>query len=231
MEIAVFIIMVMVSFSFLLKLTCYPLPGRIAVGLLAAVFVIFTYDAASSQSKTQIEEWLENTSLMLDISVLLTVDVAFQIVFCVLGAKAFYTKLTKTENIVYRISFWIPGLLIFPALFSLLTELIFSLTGVDFATTAWSLAAALLLLVPMLAWLVKYLIPETDLRLEMMFLVNLIIAALGIVATVNGRTASAGTSEIEWGALAGVILILAAGLASGILFNQYLTHKKISKLQ
>ena len=35
-------------------------------------------------------------------------------------------------------------------------------------------------------------------------MVNMLIAALGVVATVNGRTAAAGTNQVEWGALGGV---------------------------
>ena len=52
------------------------------------------------------------------------------------------------------------------------------------------------------------LIPEKEIRLELLFMINLLIAALGIVATVNGRTAATGTNHVEWTALAGVFAIL-----------------------
>lgn len=231
MEIVVIIIMCMVSFSFVLKLTCHGLAGRILTGLTAAIFILLTYDAAASQSKTQIEEWLASPELMLDTSVLLTVDVAFQICFCMLAARALRGPMRQTEKILLQITLWIPGLLIFPTLFSLLTELIFSFTGVDFAVTAWTTAGAVSVLAPALGGIMKYLVPETDIRLEMIFMVNLIIAALGIIATVNGRTAATGSSEIEWVALGGVAAILTVGLIAGRMLNRYLTNKKISKLQ
>lgn len=225
MEIVVLIIMLMVGFSFILKLTFHGRWGIIATVLISALFIILAYDGASSQSKTQIQEWLSQPELMLDTSVVLTVDVAFQICFCILAAKSFVESLSKTERIIYNITLWIPGLLIFPTLFALLTELIFTFTGVDFATTAWVTAIALVISVPLLATAIRFLIPERDIRLEMIFMVNLIIAALGIVATVNGRTAAAGISEVEWNALVGVSLILLAGFLSGLIINRYFISK------
>ena len=231
MEIVVLIIMLMVGFSFILKLTFHSWKGRIAIALVSALFIMLTYDSASSQSKTQIQEWLSQPELMLDTSVWLTIDVAFQICFCILAAKAMLESLSGTERILLNLTLWIPGLLIFPTLFALLTELTFTFTGVDFATTAWVTAIVLFISVPIFAAMMRYLIPEKDIRLEMIFMVNLIIAALGVVATVNGRTAAAGTSEIELGAMIGVTLILIAGLIAGLILNRYLTRKKFSKLQ
>ena len=111
------------------------------------------------------------------------------------------------------------------------TELIFTFTGTDFASIAWGLAGIVAIALPLMAALTRWLIPETEIRLEMIFMVNLLIAALGIVATVNGRTAAAGTSEVEWGALVGFAVILLAGLGSGLILNRYLTQKKITKLK
>ena len=51
------------------------------------------------------------------------------------------------------------------------------------------------------------------------------------VGELRGSAASAGTSEVEWGALAGFAVILLAGLGSGLILNRYLTHKKITKLK
>lgn len=231
MEIVVIVIMMMVGVSFMLKLSCHGWAGRLVLALLAAAFIILTYDAAASQSKTQIKEWLGEPELMLDMSVLLTIDVAFQICYCVLGARALHDTLPKTQAMLLQVTLWVPGLLVFPTLFAMLTMLIFTFTGTDFAAIAWGLAGITLVGMPLGAALTKLLIPEPEIRLEMIFMVNLLIAALGIVATVNGRTASAGTSEVEWGALAGIVIILLAGLGAGLVLNRYLTQKKITKLK
>lgn len=231
MEIVIMIIMAMVSFSFLLKLSYHGWVGRCIFALVTATFVIACYDAAASQSKTQIADWLTQADLMLDVSVLLTVDVAIQICWCILMAKSGTSGMSRTEKVMLRICSWFPGILIFPTLFAILTELIFTFTGADFATIAWSFSGALLIIIPLLAALVKYLIPEDDIRMELNFMVNLIIAALGVVATVNGRTAAAGTSEVDWTALTAVLIIILLGLVSGVIMYRFLLKKKITKIQ
>lgn len=207
METVVIIIMAMVCFSFILKLTCHSWPGRISLGAVCALFILLTYDTATTQSKAQIADWLSTPELMLDMSVWLTIDVAFQIFYCVLAAKALTMPISRMENILMKLGLWIPGILIFPVLFAILTEMIFTMTGINFATIAWCLALAVAVMLPLLAYATSWLIPEKDIRLEMLFMVSLIIAALGIVATVNGRTAAIGTNSVEWQALAAFIAL------------------------
>lgn len=231
MEIAVIIIMLTVGFSFLLKLTFHKPIGQVVLSLAAAIFVVATTEAATTQSKTQIADWLAQPALMLDTSVWLTIDVAFQICFCILSAKNLSVKLSRSESTVRQICLWFPGLLIFPTLFAAQTELIFSMTGVDFNLTGRCLAAAIAIGLPLAAFGFKYLLPETDIRLELIFMVNLLTAALGIVATVNGQTAAVGIDSVEWSALAGVVAIIVAGAVAGLFLNKYLTNKQISKLK
>ncbi len=231
METVVIIIMAAVCFSFILKLTCHRTIGAIILSVVAGIAVLLAYEAAASQSKTQIADWLENPELMLDTSVWLIIDVAFQISFCILYAKRLYGSLSKKESALLAITLWFPGLLIFPVLFALLTELIFALPGVDFATIGWCAACAVVVAMPLMAYCLKWLLPEKDIRVELIFMVNLLIAALGIVATVNGRTAAVGTNSVEWGALAMVFAILLAGGIAGFLYNKRIITNKIKKLK
>lgn len=218
MELVVISIMLLVGFSFVLKLSGQGWTVRSIICAVAALFVILACDAASTQSKTQISDWLGRPDLMLDTSVWLTVDVVFQICYCVLGAKALGESLSRKESLVLAVCRYVPGLLIFPVLFATLTALLFAFTGVEFSAVAWSMAAALLVAVPLLAEGFRRLVPESDIRLEMLFMVNVLIAALGIVATVNGRTAAAGTGSVDWPALAAVAALLLGGLAAGYLY-------------
>lgn len=222
--------MLLVSFSFLLKLTTLRRYGRIAVAAVAALFLLATYGAATGQSKTQIADWLTQPELMLDTSILLTVDVAFQLCFCVLAAKELTSPLRRAERWALATCRYVPGILIFPVLFAALTELVFSLPGTDFALLGNASAVVVLVLTPLLAAALKLLLPEEDIRIELIFMLNLIIAALGIVATVNGRTAATGTNNVEWTALAAVIVLLAFGTAAGIFCHKILTAKKIAKI-
>ncbi len=230
MEIVVLIIMILVAVSFILKLACHKAAGIAAICAVATVFTGYSVDFASMQSKTMIADWLADTSLMLDIAVILTVDVFVQIAFCILYAKSCSGRLTRNEKIALYVTGWFPGALIFPVLLALVVELVFSLPGVDFALIGRSAAGAVAVFSPLAAAGAKYLRPEAELRAELIFLVNLLIAALGVVATVNGRTAAAGTSEVEWGALAGVSALIISGAFAGSIIYRYMNKRKISKL-
>ncbi|MCM1077821.1 MAG: hypothetical protein NC411_10740 [Bacteroides sp.] len=232
MEIVVMIIMVMVGLSFVLKLTYHNLIGTVVLSAIAALFTWFICDIAVNQSKTQIADWLGQPELMLDTSVLLTVDVMFQVAFCVMmGKRIAGEKLSRVQSVILYATLWIPGLLIFPVLLALLTEIIFSFPGCDFSTVAWTTAGGILILLPSAAWLIRYILPENDLRLEMLFMVNAIIAILGVITTVNGRTAVKGTNSVEWDTLAGFMLIVAVGTVAGLLLNKRNSSKLIAKLK
>ncbi|MCM1372225.1 MAG: hypothetical protein NC113_06580 [Bacteroides sp.] len=231
MVIVVMIIMALVIVSYVLKMTCHGWLGRLATCAVASLFVILACDAAAGQSKARIADWLSQPELMLDMSVWLTVDVAFQVAFCVLAADSIAGPLSRSRIVMLEVCRWFPGVLVFPVLFAMLTELIFSLPGADFATIAWGLSLGLFVGVPLLVAGLLWLLPEKEIRLELLFMVNMLIAALGVVATINGRTAAAGTNEADWGALAAVVAILAVGTVIGIVLNKYLTRKHISKIK
>lgn len=210
-----------VVLSFVLKLSCHSPYGMAAICVVVALFVGFSWEYAISQSRTQIADWLADPELMLDTAVLLTADVALQIAFCFLcSRKMSGEKLSRSLRVIYQITYWFPGILIFPVLFSFLVQLIFAMPGADFAVTGWTTAIGVLIIMPLLAYIVRLILPETDLRLELLFLVNLLTAALGIVATVNGRTATAGTAQVEWGALAGFLIILLTGALTGLIYSR-----------
>lgn len=231
MKIVVMIIMMLVAMSFVLKLTCHKTSGRIILCTLAAIFTGLTWPYATIQSKTQIISWLAQPRLMLDTSVVLTVDVFLQIAFCVLAIRRWSgNRMSSMEKRCYTLLLWIPGLLIFPVLFSLLVEVIFTFPGTDFALLGWSTAAAVFAIFLTAAWLTREALPETDLRIEMIFLVNIMIAALGIIATVNGRTAAAGTNAVEWWPLTAFMGLIIAGLIAGFIINKYQTIKQISRI-
>ncbi|MBO8454614.1 MAG: hypothetical protein IAC07_07835, partial [Bacteroidetes bacterium] len=77
-------------------------------------------------------------------------------------------------------------------------------------------AGAVLVIVPAGAWLFRKAVPEKDLRLELYFILNALMAIFGVIATVNGQTAVDGYSEVDWKAFAGMVLIILAGAAVGL---------------
>ncbi len=222
MELVVIIIMLMVGFSLLLKLTYLPIWGRLLICALLACFVGASWTFAVNQSKTQIASWIQNPELMLDMAVLLTIDAFLQITFCVTSAERIVgEKMSKSGKITRGITLWIPGILIFPVLLAVLVEVIFSFPGIDFKAIAWSLAGATLLIGVAMPWLIKWVLPENDLRLELIFMVNAMICLLGVIATVNGRTAVAGVNSVDCFTLGAVLVLFIIGAALGyILFKR-----------
>lgn len=221
----------MVCLSFVLKLSFHGIIGTAITCAIAALFVGLTWEVAVEQSKTQIADWLSQPDLMLDTSVLLTIDVFVQLAFCMqFGKKLIGEKMRRIEQITLALTLWIPGLLIFPVLFSTLVEIIFSFPGVDFARIAWIFAGIVLVALPTLAYAMKILFSARGMRLELIFLINGLIAVLGVVATVNGRTAVNGTSEVEWGALMGICAIMAFGAVVGYFLGKQMDKKRIAKI-
>ena len=221
MDTVVLVLMLLIAFNFLLKQTFWK---TVAVGIIATVAALFAglmWPYAIEQSKTQIADWLGNTALMLDTSVLLTIEVSLQMAYAMLAVHVASAYPVKPRTLLtYRFLRWFPGLLIFPVLFSGLVYLIFAFPGTPFTTVAWMYAACVLIAIPVGRWLLLYLLPEKELRLELFFLTNALVAILGIVATVNGRTSVAGVSEVNWGALAGVGGITIIGSAIGLVWRR-----------
>ncbi len=231
MERVVLALMILVCFNFILKQTLCKWYHTVAITVLSALFVGMMWPYAIEQSKSQISLWLSNTTLMLDTSILLTLEVIVQISFCILAVHIKSSgRLKRWTMWVYRVLRWFPGILFFPVLFCALVALIFAFPGHSFSLVAWSFAGGIMVVVGAGVWLLKWVMPQKEVRLELLFLANALIAILGIVATVNGRTAIEGSDKIEWGAFGGMVaLVVIGGLIGFVLRNlkmrKYLNSK------
>lgn len=218
MNTVVLVLMLLTAFNFLLKQTFWKITAVCIIAAVCAVFAGWMWPYAIEQSKTQIANWLSNQPLMLDTSVLLSIEVCIQMAYAMLAVHVANDYPVKPRTIMmYRFLRWFPGLLIFPVIFSGLVYLIFAFPGTSFQTVAWSYAAFILTIIPIGRYLLLYLLPEKELRLELFFLTNALVAILGIVATVNGKTSAAGVSEIDWKAMAGVVIIAIIGGILGLI--------------
>lgn len=207
-----------VCFSFLLKQTFRKAWSVAVIALVAAVFTGMSWPYAIEQSSTVINSRMADTGIMLDIAVIMNADVVLQAAFCILAARMGNSgRLSPKTVAAYKVLWWFPGIIIFPILFYTLTYVIFSCPGVSFQLAAWSLAAVVLVFIPAGTLLLKRLLPDSELRLELLFLTNIIIAVAGVVVTVNGRTAVKAAGSVDWGALAGFMVLLAVGMTAGII--------------
>jgi len=213
METIILVLMVLVLLNTWIKLT-FLKPWQMGlVALVCVGFVGLSCDMAIQQSRNEIRVWLADQPLMLDVSVVLTLEVFWQIAYCMLSARMLYGEPMRRRTIwLYRVLRFFPGVLIFPVLFYLLIQVIYALPGYEFSTIAWSLALVVGVFFPAGAWGLRWLLPEKNLRLEVLFLLSSLILILGIVATVNGTTTFHGSDPVEWLALAafGIISLLCA---------------------
>lgn len=230
METVVFVMMILVCFNYILKQTYRKSYSVLFSAVVCALFAGLMWPYAIEQSKVQISVWLANTTLMLDMAVILTLEVAVQMAFCILSANIQTSGKVKPLTIwIYRALRWFPGVLIFPVLYSILVSAIFAMPGVSFSLVAWSLAAVLFGVFTFGTYVMKRILPEKELRLELLFLSNALIAILGVIATVNGRTAVAGISEVNWTASVGVFVLVAAGIIGGIVIYGIKLKKQLIK--
>lgn len=227
MDTVVLVLMFLTAFNFLLKQTFWKAIAVCIIAAICAAFAGLMWPYAIEQSKSQIANWLGNQPLMLDTSVVLSVEVCIQMAYAMLAVHVANDYPVKPRTIVmYRFLRWFPGLLIFPVIFSGLVFLIFAFPGISFQTIAWSYAAFIPVVILCGRYLLLYLLPEKELRLELFFLTNALVAILGIVATVNGKTSAAGISEIDWKALSGVTAIALGGGVLGFVWWNIRSKRK-----
>lgn len=230
MKTIVLVMMILVCFNYILKQTYQKFYSVVFYAAVCALFTSLMWPYAIEQSKSQISVWLSDPALMLDVAVILTLEVCIQMAFCMLSARIQASVKTKPLTIwAYRILRCFPGILILPVLYSALVTVIFAMPGTSFSLVAWTLAAIIFFALPFGTYILKKLLPEKEIRLELLFLSNALIAILGIIATVNGRTAVAGISKINWIAFAGVCVLIAIGLLGGILTYEFKLKKSLKK--
>lgn len=216
METLVLVMMILVCFSFVLKQTFHGVKEIMIISVLVAFFVGMTWPFAIEQSKTQIAAWIADQKLMLDMAVLLSIDVSLTMFFCVHHVDLKTSEHVSRRKWMFFIFLkYFPGLLVFPVLFSVLVMTIFLLPGVSFQVVAWVLAVVLLVLIPVFTYGLRWLLPERPIRLELLFLVEVLLGLMGIIGTVNGRTAVAGFNSFDALSLFGVIAIVIVGMAIG----------------
>ncbi|MDR2466460.1 MAG: hypothetical protein LBD35_03615 [Prevotellaceae bacterium] len=169
-----------------LKLSFRNMQQSVIFALLCAVFVVWSSRWAVAQSKTQLSELLDNPTAMQNAAVLITAESAICFAFCFRELRARFSA--KKRSLTETLLRLYPGLLLFPVLFYLHTQLIFAMPGSNFTLLSHAFAGVVALALPLLSFLVKRLWREREARLEIYFIVCLFVCIVGLIATVNGNT-------------------------------------------
>ncbi len=182
------IIYALVAFIFLacaFKLSMWKFWQAIIYCLILSIFILLSQRYAILQSKTEILSFLRDTKALENMAIIVTLDSVFGFSFV---AMCFNSNEKTLKSKWYRkLLFYFPPLLIFPASFFILTQVIFSFVGVDFSVTTLTLALIEFILLPLLSFGIKKLFPFKDARCEMLLILTCFLTVLGLIATSSGK--------------------------------------------
>ncbi|GAB6395050.1 MAG: putative membrane protein [Bacteroidales bacterium] len=219
MEYVFQILLLFILVSCLLKLSFWKLWQTVVFALLCAGFIIGTCRFAILQSKTQLADLLGNAEVMQNAAVLVTVESAVCFAFCFATLCDIFGRQQRKRWL--QTLHWYPGLLLFPVLFYMQTQLIFALPGTGFTIISYTFAAAVLAGLPLAVFLVRRLYPEKELRLEVHFLAGLFVCLTGLITTVNGNVTYAAVKEpLNVKALLLSLALFAVAFYSGFIGNK-----------
>ncbi len=196
MEFLIHILLLFIVINTVLKLSFWKWWQAGLFSFVCGLFIIAMYPYSILQSKTQLHDYLSDIPVLQNMAVLVTIESAICFAFCYAALSA-GERLTgggapghapgKGRKWYNRLLYWYPSLLIFPVLFYLLTQAIFSFSGMSFSLTAYVLAGAVVVLLPLLSYVLNYFFPEKEFRLEIHFITSLFVAILGLLTTVDTR--------------------------------------------
>lgn len=228
MELVIQILMLFIIVNVIMKLSFWKWWQTLLFALISAVFVLVSCSYAILQSKTQLSDYMNNTAVMQDAAVLITIESVLCFAFCFAALRS---ADTNKEKVWQKALKWYPGLLLFPVLFYILTQTVFAMPGTDFTVISYILAGAVLVLLPLLSIGVRYMYPEKELRLEVYFLVSLFVCIIGLITTVNGNVTYAPAEEpVNIRAVVISLVLFLLLFLTGILWSR-LKWKLISKKQ
>lgn len=213
------ILIVFITINVALKLSFWKLWQQLLFAVVTFGFIWFTTDFASEQSQVTLDTMIANPKVLSNITVLLTIETAVCIAFCFTSLRTIFKGKESYWN---KLLYWYPNLLLFPALFYILTQAIFYYTGTSFQLIALCIATVVSLLIVGGAQTLKTLLPEKDLRLELLFLISLLITLLGLISTANGQIIYVPQSEpLNFKVLGSIFLFVLLLFGIGFGINKY----------
>lgn len=217
MEIIIQILIGLIIMNTLVKLSFWKLQYGIVFGIICAVFIVFASSFAIEQSKTQIIDFLNNTKDLQNSSVLITIESMICLGFCFVT----FNSTEKKTGLLYYFLLAYPSLLVFIVLFYLLTQSIFYFTGVDFDLITYLFAFISVIVFSFSGFLLKKLIPEKELRVELHLLLSILITVLGLISTIQGNIIYIAKEQpIEINILLIFILLFIISFSFGILMER-----------
>ncbi len=222
--ISILLLLALLSFVIQLSLLKSNLPVIILL-MMVSVGIYLAYPFAIEQSYSKFQEMLTKQEIVSNFLVV-------QIVECIAGVllSIFLIRMFYNEPVisVFRYLNYFPGIIILPAFFYMESFIFLNIPGVSFKLLALLIA----LFVPAFIFgfikLIRYFIPEYDLRLELKFVLHIIQLLVAIIVSVKlfRLPVKSAITDIPLMQLAVLFfLLIGTGIVGFVLYN-----RKIRKL-
>lgn len=133
-------------------------------------------------------DWMQDYHRLQDIAVCLVLDVALQVGFCMSAVRQHYAvNVSKASLWCHRLLLACPCFMLFGCIFLTQVKLLGLFPGQSFWITASMEGLAVALLLLLLQKGFKQWLPQADNRLELLFLVQVLVGIVGILTTVCGN--------------------------------------------
>jgi hypothetical protein len=170
-----------VSFNLLLKVSFYPWWSTLLVAFAYSAFALCIGEWETEQSKGIVLIYLGSRSTVLNMSVLIILEALVMMTFCF-----DYISRDKPNSGLLKLGLFIyPGFLFVLTIALSMTQAFWRLTGVNFRVVTYSSAIIVFLFIAGGTNLLRFLIKEQRLRLELLFICSFFTIILSIIFTGN----------------------------------------------
>ena len=222
--ISILFLLALLSFVIQLSLLKSNLPVAILL-LMVSVGIFLAYPFAIEQSYSKFQEMLTKQEIVSNFLVIQIVECIAGILLSIFLIRMFYNEPVIS---VFRYLNYFPGIIVLPAFFYLESFIFLTIPGVSFKLLALLIA----LLVPAFIFgfikLIRYLIPEYDLRLELKFVLHILQLLVTIIVSIKlfRLPVKSAVTDVPLMQLAVLLfLLIGVGIVGFVLYN-----RKIRKL-
>lgn len=150
--------------------------------LVLAIFVFAMHTRAIEQSYDSFTRQLENTRLITDFVVVLVLEALLGILTAIFMIRKHFGESTRSR---FRLAMYFPGLTVFPALFYFMSLFYLNSFTFSFTSVAVVLAVAFPLVMLLLRYTAKKIVPEFELRAELKFILHILQLLGGIILSIQ----------------------------------------------
>ena len=226
----------LITFLFVVSIVAFPLQLTIinrwfvvaAWFTLLSAFIFGMHGFAIEQSYAKFNEQAANGPLIGNLVVVQTIEAIGGLLLSIFLIRLHYNEPVKK---IFRYFKYLPGIVIFPALFYLESYLYLNITGIGFKTLAIVMALIIPLVLYVLMLVYKKLISELDLRLELKFLLHIVQLLLAVIISINLFRLPVNQSPMEFpiiqlGIIVGIAVVL---IITGIIVYNFKINRQNKK--